>query len=271
MRVTFLGTAAAEGWPAVFCECQACQRARERGGKNIRTRSSALINEDLLIDFPPDTYMHAIKNGLLLSNLRYLFITHSHQDHFYPEDLAMRKPPFAHLNGEKVLKIFANKTVVERIRENNLESKETMIETVMLRAFEEVGIEGYKVKALRADHQRGEECLLFLIKSEGKTILWGTDSGFFPEDSWCALSGERLDLAILDTTSGPYSTASYHMGIPEVLRTKERMLKEGIADEKTIFIATHFSHNGGLLHEELEERLKPYGIIPAYDGFQLTI
>jgi len=49
------------------------------------------------------------------------------------------------------------------------------------------------------------------------------------------------------------------------------MLKEGIADEETVFIATHFSHNGGLLQEELEEALSPYRIIPAYDGFQISI
>ncbi|MBC7330306.1 MBL fold metallo-hydrolase [bacterium] len=271
MRITFLGTAAAEGWPAVFCECSACQRARERGGRNIRTRTSALINDELLIDFPPDTFSHALNNGLFLSKVKYLLITHSHQDHFYPEDLAMRKPPFAHLESEKMLRIFANETVVERIKRYRLEGKETMIETKILHPFDEVEIEGYRVKALRADHQLGEECLIYLIKSEGKTILWGTDSGFFPEDTWDALLSERLGVAILDTTSGPHSTPSYHMGIPEVVKTKERMLKEGIADDKTIFISTHFSHNGGLLHEELERTLEPFGIMPAYDGFQIEI
>jgi len=34
MKVKILGTAAAEGWPALFCRCPACQRARKLGGKN---------------------------------------------------------------------------------------------------------------------------------------------------------------------------------------------------------------------------------------------
>ncbi|HEX28759.1 TPA: hypothetical protein ENG04_01615 [Candidatus Poribacteria bacterium] len=57
MKVKFLGTAAAEGWPGVFCECENCRRAREAGGKNIRTRSSLLLNDIYKVDLPPDTYL----------------------------------------------------------------------------------------------------------------------------------------------------------------------------------------------------------------------
>ena len=38
MKIRFLGTAAAEGWPAVFCACESCKRAERLGGKDIRTR-----------------------------------------------------------------------------------------------------------------------------------------------------------------------------------------------------------------------------------------
>ena len=40
MKIKYLGTGAAEGWPGVFCNCQHCREAREKGGKNICTRSS---------------------------------------------------------------------------------------------------------------------------------------------------------------------------------------------------------------------------------------
>jgi len=33
----------------------------------------------------------------------------------------------------------------------------------------------------------------------------------------------------------------------------------------------HFSHGGGLLHHELEEKLNPWGIIVAYDGMEVEI
>ena len=33
MKLQYLGTAAAEGWPALFCNCSACIKAKELGGK----------------------------------------------------------------------------------------------------------------------------------------------------------------------------------------------------------------------------------------------
>ena len=52
MKIKFLGTAAAEAYPAMFCDCENCKKAESLGGKNIRTRSQALIENDMLIDFP---------------------------------------------------------------------------------------------------------------------------------------------------------------------------------------------------------------------------
>ena len=78
MRFQYLGTAAAEGWPGVFCRCAVCEEARALGGRHIRTRSQAMINDDLLLDFPGDTYMHALHYGLDLAKIQYLFVTHCH-------------------------------------------------------------------------------------------------------------------------------------------------------------------------------------------------
>ena len=61
MKIQYLGTAAAEGIPAIFCECETCKKTRERGGKNIRTRSQALIDDKILIDLPADTYLHFLQ------------------------------------------------------------------------------------------------------------------------------------------------------------------------------------------------------------------
>jgi len=36
-------------------------------------------------------------------------------------------------------------------------------------------------------------------------------------------------------------------------------------------VATHFSHNGGLLHEQLEEALVPAGFSVAYDGMEIEV
>ncbi len=36
MKLKILGSAAAEGVPALFCVCPVCQAARENGGRDIR-------------------------------------------------------------------------------------------------------------------------------------------------------------------------------------------------------------------------------------------
>lgn len=87
MEIQYLGTAAAEGLPALFCGCEICNQARKAGGKEVRTRTQSLIDNKILIDFPPDTYTHAISYGLELGQIGHLLVTHSHMDHFFPVEL----------------------------------------------------------------------------------------------------------------------------------------------------------------------------------------
>ena len=56
----------------MFCTCDTCARARRSGGKNIRTRSQALLDDTILIDFPADTYFHVITHGINLEKIKHL-------------------------------------------------------------------------------------------------------------------------------------------------------------------------------------------------------
>ena len=110
MKITYLGTAASEGLPAPFCTCPVCQKARSEGGKSVRTRSQALVDESLLIDFPADTYFHWLQNGFDFLKVRDLIVTHSHCDHWYPMDLFTCVEPYAH-HGEYSLTLHGNEKV----------------------------------------------------------------------------------------------------------------------------------------------------------------
>jgi len=272
MKLLFLGTAAAEGWPAVFCQCENCKKARKKGGKNIRTRSSVIIDSDLKIDLPPDTYHHVIKYNLDLAKVENILVTHSHQDHFYPEELNMRAEPFAKILNQKFLTIYGNEKVFMKIQ-NSVERRvlENSVKAKVLRPYEETNVGSYHVVPLLADHAEDEQCLIYIISKGNKTILYGHDSGWFPEESWKVLKNFKLDLAILDCTNGALPQIKYHMGIEGDIKTKNKMLENGIASKDTLFVATHFSHNGGLLHEELKEKLEPNGISVAYDGMTLEL
>src|SRR2546423_5164497 len=94
MELLLLGTAAAEAWPAPFCICDACQSARRLGGRDVRTRSGALIDDDLKIDFGPDTVMQLQRCAQNLLKVRTLIFTHQHSDHFVPSELEWSTHPF---------------------------------------------------------------------------------------------------------------------------------------------------------------------------------
>jgi len=85
---------AAEGYPALWCRCERCAVARTRGGRNLRHRSSALLNDDLLLDCGPDLVASAIKLGTDLAPVQALLVTHPHSDHLDPTVLMWRRRGF---------------------------------------------------------------------------------------------------------------------------------------------------------------------------------
>src|SRR3954453_20663870 len=92
MKLRFLGTAASEGYPDAFCDCDNCRQSRARGGRSLRRRSAALIDDVLLIDFGPDLMAAALMDGLSLAQVRYCLQTHEHSDHLDPEHFSSRSP-----------------------------------------------------------------------------------------------------------------------------------------------------------------------------------
>ncbi len=152
MKLQYLGTAAAEGVPAIFCECENCKKSRQAGGRNIRTRSQAIIDDRLLIDFPADTYMHFLQFDLPLAKIKNCLITHSHSDHLYPDDLYMRKKGFSYLKNQAPLTFFSDEAGYKMIKDlketKGLEDNEIMVNLIKL--YQPFEVDGYNVVALRA-------------------------------------------------------------------------------------------------------------------------
>ncbi|MGQ9595972.1 MAG: MBL fold metallo-hydrolase [Thermoproteota archaeon] len=271
MRVQFLGTGAAEGWPGLFCECEACNRARALGGKNFRTRSSIHIDESYKVDLPPDTYFHVLRYNLNLVEVKHLFVTHTHYDHLHPDELLMRRMPFAHMRREEPLHIYGNGQALDYVEKVVKDPSKLNLILHSVEPFCTMKVDKLEVMPLLANHSPDQTCLLYLFEINGKTVLHGHDSGWFPEETWSALKNYDLDLVILDCTNGGLPGIDYHMGIEGVLETKRRMVSWHIAKRETIFVATHFSHNGGLLHDQLVSKLLPEGVRVAFDGLTIEL
>lgn len=274
MKLTYLGTAAAEGFPGVFCNCEYCKEARRLGGKNIRTRSQAIINDDLLIDLPADTYSHFLNNGIEGDKIKYLLITHSHSDHLYEKELELRHGAyFAHDMRVEKLNILCGEGAAKAIQSiENLE--DLALEYSLIKPFETVNLGEYSVTALPARHFQGDGALVYIIQSD-KTVLYAHDTGYFYEEVFDFIKENKkyFDLISLDCTNVdiPISDQGSHMGIDNINRVVERLKSIGAVDDKTHIVINHFSHNAAPLHQNLEERVKDLGYKVSFDGMTVDI
>jgi len=272
MKVRFLGTAAFEGIPAMFCGCELCGKAKKAGGKEFRTRTSVLLDDDLKIDFPPDTLTHMLRDGLDLDKIEDLLFTHSHSDHLYAEDLVARFPGYAKAS-DRPIHLYANDLTMAKIRqmfEANGGSRGAY-ELHRVRTYERVELRTGTAFPLIAAHDPNETCHLYYIEKNGKSILYGHDTGTIPEETWEWLKDKKLDLAILECTMGLGDYRETHMNVEAVLESKERMIGYGMLKPDSRIVVTHFSHNAGLLHTELCAIFEPRGIEVAYDGMALEL
>ena len=276
MKLTYLGTAAAEGWPAVYCNCEYCKKARALGGKNLRTRSQSLVNGDLLLDFPADTYAHALKNSLDLSAAKYCFVTHSHIDHFLPTDVLFRfESCYAHGMTEPSFTFYGNEAVMKRfdhfVKDINEEWNGQPVDFRLIKAFEPVYAGDYEVTPLKAYHAAGENAFVYLIKQNGKTLLYLHDTGILPEESlrYLAETGVCADLISYDCTYVALPGEGGHLGLDTAQILRNMLAQKGVSAERTVSVINHFSHNGKLVHDELAPLAEKLGFITAYDGLTL--
>lgn len=273
MTIQYLGTAASEAWPALFCRCEACEKALRLGGRNIRTRSQSIVDGQLLIDMPADSYYHALKFDIAFSSIESILITHSHEDHFNPMDLLLKAEPYAYNGAAKQISVYGNGMVTQilenAMEQSGLEKIREFIKPVYVRPYTAFTTNGYKVTPLLADHIPNEACYLYAIEKAGKSMLYAHDTGEFPDETLRRMQSMHFDVVSLDCTFVLADNKRGHMGLPNNELIRKKMMEIGCIDKNTKFVINHFSHNGRLIHDELEPLAAQRGFITAYDGMSL--
>jgi len=274
MKIKYLGTAAAEGIPAVFCACETCQKAWAAGGRNVRTRSQALIGEDLFIDMPADTYFHSIKFGIDLTDIHHCLITHVHADHCYLNELCYLRKGFSHPpEGWEGINIYGSPDVEQEFNQVVQGKGKEWLQFVGMAPFEPAQVGRYTVTALKAWHGTANP-YIYLITDGKSTLLYGHDTYIFPEETWDYLKATKpqLNLVSLDCTEGAKEDVLYrsHMCLGRNRWCRERLLEIGAADEKTKFVMNHFSHNGlSACYDDFAPIAEKEGFLTSYDGMEL--
>ncbi|MGQ9514895.1 MAG: MBL fold metallo-hydrolase [Thermoproteota archaeon] len=271
MKILFLGTAAAEGYPGAFCNCSNCLKAKREGGRSLRKRSSILINKDLLIDLPPDLYCSAISHNVDLPSIHFLLITHSHSDHFSPGILEFRKHPFSFTRLPKLL-LFCNEYLFSIVRRTVGSIEEAKLELRPVSPFMKYRAGRYRFTPIPANHTAtldSEIPLNYIIEYNGKTILYACDTGQYSEEVLRFLLGKHLDVVIIECTMGD-KYYEHHMNYDSV-RNFYRWAKENrVLKKGSKFIVTHLAHDGCGTYQDVISIL-PHSIAVAYDGLQLQL
>lgn len=270
MKLKFLGTAAFEGIPALFCACPACKNAREKGGKDIRTRTQALVNDDLLIDFPNDAFVHFQQYNLDFEKIKHLLITHNHSDHLVHYDLVIRTAGFAHPKDPSPLHIYVGEAGYKKIQtgcENAL--KQGRLELHLLKEWESFECAGYKVTPVPAEHDYASSPFIFIIERDGKTLFYVNDTGVLPQTTYEKIKqlGVRFDYIATDCTM-EFGTGRWwgHFCFEEVVEFVNKLKENGNLNENCQICINHFSHNSYHGHDFLVEQAGKLGYDVSFDG-----
>lgn len=270
MKIKYLGTAAFEGIPSLFCTCETCKKSLKAGGKNLRSRQQALINDDLLLDFNADTVWHSQKYGINFANVKSCLITHSHSDHLYPKDVAIagkyfgNKPTpitfYAAQSGYDLLLPFVNED-----NGNVSVKKVSSGEPFTLQNGK------YKVLPLEGNHDPLSTPLVYEIECEGKKMLYLHDSGPLSDKAIEQLKEcGKMDFISFDCTmalNGWYCKT--HLNYEKAKEIFNEFKKLKIAGENTVKVVSHFSHNGLATHDEMCKVAEKDGFIVAFDGMEI--
>jgi phosphoribosyl 1,2-cyclic phosphate phosphodiesterase len=267
MTIRLLGTGAAEGIPAFYSNSEVSRYAREHGGKDVRTRSGALLDCCIKIDLPPDTMLHMHRDKLDAQEWSALIFTHSHDDHFAPAELQYCLYPFNEMDFLDFT-IFGNDAIVPRLQEMYPAWPLDIIQT---RSFQCFRHEEYLITPVHANHKLDEDAHNLIFQKDGKTLLYATDTGTWFEETWLFLRDFSIDLLVLECTEGFHCTDYHgHLDITGCIDTVQRLRAQGSLLEQSMVVTTHHSHNGGATHQQLERALNPFQIQVGYDGMEVT-
>jgi phosphoribosyl 1,2-cyclic phosphate phosphodiesterase len=279
MELTFLGSGAAEGYPALACDCQNCRVARARGGPHLRKRSHALVDRALLIDLGPDLLWSAQEQRLELHRVGQVLLTHAHDDHLALFNLRCRGRRYLRGQVGEWEICGSDASLAAIAAEPDL--AELGVRLRRVRPLEEFELGPYRVTALPARHDAGLEPLLYAVRGPAGALLYATDSGPWPPETWSGLerlgrAGARFGLVALDATHGlsphdPERPPARHMNFDEAVWHAAALRERGLLHSRASLVAHHLSHNWVPPHDEAVALLAPRGLQVAYDGLVVAV
>lgn len=278
MKIKYLGSGGGAGIPELFCSCRICENSRKNGGKEIRNRPLAVINEELCIDLPCDARSSFLQQGFDARKIRYLLITHNHYDHFMSENFFTRPEDWDSLD------LFISKGsgagLVKKCEElQKIKPQGTMRPICyprvhLVKAFEEFQAGNYSIVPIPANHAPELEAMNFIISYNGIHVLWLHDSGLMREETLRYLQNKDVCFSFVSLdcflAKGEHAQSD-HMNITQCACTVEQLKLSRCVNENTLIYLSHIGHLVNQTHEELVNEARRFRFHVAYDGAEICI
>ncbi|HLR93810.1 MAG TPA: bifunctional adenosylcobinamide kinase/adenosylcobinamide-phosphate guanylyltransferase [Jiangellaceae bacterium] len=260
MEIVLLGTGSADGWPNAFCRCASCRT--HAATDLIRTPTSALVDDTLLLDCGPETPRAALRAGHRLDRLAGILLTHGHPDHSAP--MAMLARTWARRTEPIV--VAGPAAVLEQWKP--WVDPDDPVRWQPVTAGDDVHLAGYTIHALPAAHD--QPAVLYLVESpDGHRVLYATDTGPLPSPAVTAATQQPVDVLLLEETFGDHTEhGTAHLDLPAFGRELARLRAEHALRPGCEVVAVHLSHHNPP-SPELDRRLATWGARPGHDGEHL--
>ena len=262
LDLLFLGTCAHDYSPRLETDC------KDRFDFNARRASCALLMGRYLIDCGPHCLDAMRIAGVDPTQVRELFLTHLHSDHFNAENINRLALTVLEHTG-KPLRVWVSEEAEPRGLEN--------VTLVRLKKLECVRVdENLFVTGLYANHDAVTAPQHLLFETSGERLLYATDGAWMLNATYNYLrkNKKRLDLLVIDATTGDYIgdfRMAEHNSIPMIRLMLPSLKTVGIIDENTGVWMTHLAPSLHASHEETCRIAGEFGVGVAYDGLRLAL
>ena len=298
MKVRFLGTGAASGWPNPYCSCTSCSDERTAG--RARSSTSVLIDDRILLDCGPAALDGARALHQSLADVEHVVITHGHPDHLAPAFLLFRHwaharsgdtmpplhvwaPPLALASCEPWIAPddLGNRVHLHPLQpghEYSLVAGNAVFSLRTLPATHEVAPH-VENRADNEDRDRGESgdalaseaVLLDLQDAHGVRLLYATDTGPLSPAALAMTQDRAYHLACIEETFGTFTEhQTGHLDLGTFPTAVEELRRTGAITDHTDVVAVHLGHHNPPT-PVLRQLLAPMGVSMVDDGTTLTI
>jgi len=264
IELLFLGTGAAD-WSRKY---PPAEKPLARG--EVRGMSSMLVNGTVLIDCGPTVLSVMKRYNVSPADINDIFLTHTHSDHLHNATL-LAIADARKAAGLGPLMFHADPEALKRVPESEL------IEKIPVAIGKTTKVDGFGVTGLGANHMvkgSDEKCLIYFIEGAGKSFLYATDTGWLLTSTWDYLQKKELDAVIWEATVGE-GKGDYrifcHNDLTMIRHMNETLKAGKVLKRDAKIILTHMARTLHPSHEQLENKLLPEGLIPAYDGMSVTL